>query len=271
MNDKKFALLIDADNTSFNYMSTIIKELTNEGIITIKRIYGDWTNPTLDGWKKVLLENSILPIQQYSYTTGKNATDSAMIIDAMDILYSGNVEGFCLVSSDSDFTRLAARLRESGMVVIGMGRKHTPKPFVVSCNQFKYLDLISIDSSVEQIQMDTSILPKKINQNNPTTNTETLEEGTNSEVGNIDSSITSDLKKLVEDTIRECIRESDDEWVLVSQLGTLLKKRYSDFDCRNFGYSKMTTLLESIGFHLKKTKNPNNKSNPNGFECFVQI
>ena len=222
-----------------------------------------------------MLENSILPIQQYSYTIGKNATDSAMIIDAMDILYSENVEGFCLVSSDSDFTRLAARLRESGMVVIGMGKKQTPKPFVAACNQFKYLDLISTDNDkenqAEQIKMDESILSEETDKNNPTPNTEVLEKDTNSDVRVIDSSTDSDLKKMIEDAIRECIGDSDDEWILVSQLGILLKKRHSDFDCRNFGYSKMTTLLESTGFTLKKYKNPNNKSNPNGLECYVKI
>ena len=142
-NDKRFAVLIDADNVSDRYIKNIMDELANEGIVTYKRIYGDWTKPALASWKNVLLNHSITPIQQYSYTIGKNATDSAMIIDAMDILYSGNVEGFCIVSSDSDFTRLASRLRESGMYVIGMGERKTPQPFVNACNRFKYLEVIS--------------------------------------------------------------------------------------------------------------------------------
>ncbi|MBQ2084406.1 MAG: NYN domain-containing protein, partial [Firmicutes bacterium] len=137
--DKRFAVLIDADNISDRYIKTILDEMAGEGEVTYKRIYGDWTKPALAPWKKVLLEYSVTPIQQYSYTTGKNATDSAMIIDAMDILYSGNVEGFCLVTSDSDFTRLASRLRESGMLVVGMGEKKTPKAFTTACNKFKYL------------------------------------------------------------------------------------------------------------------------------------
>ena len=127
-NELKFAVLIDADNISDKYIKIILEETANNGVATYKRIYGDWTSPQLSSWKNVLLDNSIIPMQQYSYTTGKNATDSAMIIDAMDILYSGTVDGFCIASSDSDFTRLAARLRESGMQVIGMGESKTPQP-----------------------------------------------------------------------------------------------------------------------------------------------
>lgn len=140
--DRRFAILIDADNISDKYITVILNEVANAGIATYKRIYGDWTSQRLASWKNCLLENSISPMQQYSYTYGKSATDSAMIIDAMDILYSGNVDGFAIVSSDSDFTRLAARLRESGMLVIGMGEQKTPQPFISACNQFKYLDLL---------------------------------------------------------------------------------------------------------------------------------
>ena len=128
--EKRFAVLIDADNVSAKYIKYILDEITNYGVATYKRIYGDWTKTNTSSWKDVLLENSVTPIQQYGYTVGKNATDSAMIIDAMDILYSGNVEGFCIVSSDSDFTKLSSRLRESGMLVVGMGEKKTPKPFI---------------------------------------------------------------------------------------------------------------------------------------------
>lgn len=140
--EPRFAILIDADNISEKYIKIILDEVSNAGVATYKRIYGDWTSQRLVSWKNCLLENSIIPIQQYSYTYGKSATDSAMIIDAMDILYSGNVDGFAIVSSDSDFTRLAARLRESGMQVIGMGEQKTPEPFISACNQFKYLDLL---------------------------------------------------------------------------------------------------------------------------------
>ena len=141
--DKKIAVLIDADNVSDKYIKYIIDEISNHGTPTYKRIYGDWTKPQLASWKNVLLNYSISPIQQYSYTTGKNSTDAALIIDAMDILYSNNVDGFCIVSSDSDFTKLAARLREAGMYVIGMGEKKTPTPFISACEKFKYLEVLA--------------------------------------------------------------------------------------------------------------------------------
>ena len=146
----RFAVLIDADNVSEKYIKVILDEISNAGVATYKRIYGDWTSPRLASWKSCLLDHSIIPMQQYSYTYGKNATDSAMIIDAMDILYSGTVDGFAIVSSDSDFTRLVARLRESGMVVIGMGEQKTPKPFISACNQFKYLDLLYARQQLEE-------------------------------------------------------------------------------------------------------------------------
>ena len=141
--DKKIAVLIDADNVSDKYIKYIFDEISNHGTPTYKRIYGDWTKPQLAPWKTVLLNYSITPIQQFSYTTGKNATDAALIIDAMDILYSNNVDGFCIVSSDSDFTKLAARLREAGMYVIGMGEKKTPSPFIAACEKFKYLEVLA--------------------------------------------------------------------------------------------------------------------------------
>src|SRR5664280_1925360 len=141
--DRKIAVLIDADNVSEKYIKYIIDEISNHGTPTYKRIYGDWTKPQLGSWKSVLLNYSITPIQQYSYTTGKNATDAALIIDAMDILYSKNVDGFCIVSSDSDFTKLAARLREAGMYVIGMGERKTPTPFISACEKFKYLEVLA--------------------------------------------------------------------------------------------------------------------------------
>lgn len=152
--DLRFAILIDADNISDKYVKIILDEVANSGVATYKRIYGDWTSQRLASWKNVLLENSIIPMQQYSYTYGKSSTDSAMIIDAMDILYSGHVDGFAIVSSDSDFTRLAARLRESGMQVIGMGEQKTPEPFISACNQFKYLDLLYAARKAEEAEED---------------------------------------------------------------------------------------------------------------------
>ena len=159
MQDLKLAVLIDADNISPKYVKVILDEAASFGVATCKRIYGDWSDVRLKSWKDVLLNNSIIPIQQYGYTTGKNATDSAMIIDAMDLLYSGSVDGFCIVSSDSDFTRLAARLREAGKLVIGMGESKALGPFVKACDQFKYLDLILDHGSNEENPQDSAAPP----------------------------------------------------------------------------------------------------------------
>ena len=156
MQELKLAVRIDADNISPKYVKVILDEAASFGVAACKRIYGDWSDARLKSWKDVLLNNSIIPIQQYSYTTGKNATDSAMIIDAMDLLYAGNVDGFCIVSSDSDFTRLAARLREAGKLVIGMGESKALGPFVKACDQFKYLDLILEHGGSEDASADST-------------------------------------------------------------------------------------------------------------------
>src|SRR3954454_8451715 len=148
MTDDKLAVLIDADNVPYANVKEMLEEISKNGTPTIKRIYADWTKPTLSGWKNVLLENAITPIQQYSYTSGKNSSDSALIIDAMDILYSGKVDGFCIVSSDSDFTRLAIRLREAGMKVIGFGEKKTPVPFISACDKFIYIEILASETGV---------------------------------------------------------------------------------------------------------------------------
>ncbi len=207
--ERRFAVLIDADNVSPKYIKYIMDEVSDMGIATYKRIYGDWTDTTKRGWKDVMLEWSINPIQQYSYTFGKNATDSAMIIDAMDILYSGNVEGFCLVSSDSDFTKLAQRLREDGMFVLGMGEKKTPTPFVKACDTFKILEVIASEEiSKEQI---TSL---------------------------------EDIEGAVEKIITE--NNNLGKPTGIAEVGSVLAKKFSDFDVRNFGYSKLSTFLESL-------------------------
>lgn len=215
--DKRFAVLIDADNVSEKYIKPILDELSNDGTITYKRIYGDWTRPALGSWKSSLLNHSITPIQQYSYTTGKNATDSAMIIDAMDILYSGNVDGFCIVSSDSDFTRLAARLRESGMYVIGMGEKKTPTPFISACNRFVYLEILANGDSNEK---------------------ETVPE---EQYEGIDiKTITKALLTIINEI------SDEDGWASMSEVGNILLKRYPGFDVRNFGFQKLTPFIKSL-------------------------
>src|SRR3954463_8023136 len=156
--DLRLAVLIDADNVPYANVKQMMEEIAKYGNPTFKRIYADWTKPTVSGWKGVLLENAITPIQQYSYTTGKNSSDSALIIDAMDILYSEKVDGFCIVSSDSDFTRLAIRLREAGMKVIGIGEKKTPLPFITACDKFVYIEILkaAAQTSNEPATTETS-------------------------------------------------------------------------------------------------------------------
>lgn len=209
--EMRYAVLIDADNVAPKYTKNILDELSNYGIATYKRVYGDWTRSNLAGWKNMALDNAITPVQQYSYTTGKNATDSAMIIDAMDILYSDNVDGFCIVSSDSDFTRLAIRLRESGKHVIGMGEKKTPKPFSTACNSFKYLEILA----EEEVQTNDSDRVEM---------------------------------KTLESAIIRIIAENAnlEEEINIGELGSRLQGRYPDFDVRNYGYSKFSQFLKDF-------------------------
>lgn len=228
LNDRRIAVLIDADNVSDRYIQPLLDEVARSGIITYKRIYGDWTKPSLGAWKTVLLNHSITPIQQYSYTTGKNATDSAMIIDAMDILYGGRVDGFCIVSSDSDFTRLAARLRESGMFILGMGERKTPKPFIAACNQFKYLEVLLSAESEETHE----------------TGPEPIAVTTTPQKNNADRAA---LRALRRDLFTIVAETSDDEgWAPLSAVGNLLTKRRPDFDTRNYGERKLSALIVKL-------------------------
>lgn len=225
-NDLKLAVLIDADNIPYSNIKGMLDEIAKLGIPTIKRIYGDWTKPTVSGWKPALLEHAITPIQQYSYTSGKNATDSAMIIDAMDILHSQKVDGFCLVSSDSDFTRLATRLRESGMLVIGIGEKKTPKPFIVACDKFIYIEIIGTKEITKTKKVTTS----------------TQIEAT--KVDSIDNKFIQLLKSSVEDIA------DDNGWAFLAEVGSLIIKKKPDFDPRNYGFSKLTPLIKSLHKHF---------------------
>ena len=249
--DRRFAILIDADNVSDTYIEIILDEVSNLGVATYKRIYGDWTSPRLGSWKTCLLDNSIIPMQQYSYTYGKNATDSAMIIDAMDILYSGNVDGFAIVSSDSDFTRLAARLRESGMYVIGMGEQKTPKPFISACNQFKYLDLLysSKNSGAEGEGAHGGGAAD-----------ESEDDAAELEFGQMTRADRRRHMKMIRENIGAIIDQfsDDDGWVSLGLLGDQLGKRLPDFDVRNYGYKKLRPFLKSLGVY--EFKEPSEES-----------
>ncbi|WP_422486455.1 NYN domain-containing protein [Gudongella sp. DL1XJH-153] len=249
MEEKRFAVLIDADNVSSKYIKYILDETANYGVATYKRIYGDWTKPNTVAWKEVLLENSVTPVQQYSYTVGKNATDAAMIIDAMDILYSGYVDGYCIVSSDSDFTKLSSRLRESGMMVIGMGERKTPKPFIASCNLFKYLDVLA-ESEKQTMGMQDygEIGAKKVNgQQKKKEQSSAFDE---TEKGMTDINV-------IKLAIKKMLNEADatDQRMNMGEIGNRLAKRYPDFDVRNYGDTKLSKFLKKMDFlQIEKDK-----------------
>jgi uncharacterized protein (TIGR00288 family) len=228
----KLAVLVDADNTQASIIDGLLAEVAKYGVASVKRIYGDWTNTNLRSWKDKLLEYAIQPIQQFAYTTGKNATDSAMIIDAMDLLYTENLDGFCIVSSDSDFTRIAARLREDGKLVLGFGQKKTPKPFVAACDKFIY--------------------------------TEILREGEEESHGReAPKSNTVELKgdKRVASLLRSAVEDAADEfgWAYLGSVGTYIANRQPEFDPRNYGYKKLGDLIKASGlFEIDERDNPYN-------------
>ena len=253
--DRRFAVLIDADNVSDKYIKIILDEVSNQGVATYKRIYGNWTSSNMNSWKTVLLDHSITPIQQYSYTTGKNATDSAMIIDAMDILYSGKVEGFCLVSSDSDFTRLASRLREGGMTVIGMGEKKTPKPFIAACNLFRYLDVLAAQPEPAD-QEPPEAAPPAQPPAQPAPAPEKARAAKAKQPRKKAAPKEDPQLTAMRQAIRAIVAEQSDEddWLAVSMIGNLLVKRYPDFDVRNFGFSKLTPFVKSLGIFEVRTE-----------------
>lgn len=226
--DLKLAVLIDADNVPYSNVKGMMEEITKFGTPTTKRIYADWTKPNANGWKSVLLEHAITPIQQYSYTVGKNSSDSALIIDAMDLLYSGKLDGFCIVSSDSDFTRLAIRLRESGMKVIGIGEKKTPNSFIVACDRFIYLEVL--DGATQKKKPKVAVTDTK----------KSVEKPTEKALHKIDKATI----ELIEATIEDI--EDDDGWAFLGDVGNLIVKKKPEFDPRNYGFSKLTPMLKSL-------------------------
>lgn len=209
-NNLQIAVLIDADNIPYKSIKGILEEVTRYGTPTIKRIYGDWTNQRLSGWKPLLLENAISPIQQYGYTTGKNATDSALIIDAMDMLYTKQIDGFCLVSSDSDFTRLATRLREAGKWVLGVGERKTPSPFIVACDKFVYIEVIDENNKANLLRGKDK----------------------------------TELVRLITSSINDSADDSG--YAFLADVGNSMMRKQPDFDPRNYGYFKLTPLLKDL-------------------------
>ncbi|KXS40242.1 MAG: hypothetical protein AWU59_2620 [Methanolobus sp. T82-4] len=235
--DDKLAVLIDADNAQPSIIEGLMDEIAIYGIASVRRIYGDWTTPNLTPWKHTLLEHSIQPIQQFAYTSGKNATDSALIIDAMDLLYTEKLDGFCIVSSDSDFTRLSQRIREAGLTVYGFGEKKTPVAFIAACDKFIY----------------TENLRKEDDEVEDTISSPTGKWSTNELKG--DSRLVNLLRNAVEDSA------NDDGWALLAEVGGNLIKRSPDFDPRNYGYKKLGDLVEATNlFEIdKKSQNGSGK------------
>ncbi|MCL1991670.1 MAG: NYN domain-containing protein [Spirochaetes bacterium] len=226
----KLAVLIDADNTQPAIIEGLLNEVAKYGVASVKRIYGDWTSNHLRSWKEKLLEFAIQPIQQFSYTSGKNATDSAMIIDAMDLLYSERLDGFCIVSSDSDFTRLAARMRESGRMVYGFGEKKTPRAFVSVCDKFIYTEILKDMEDEDDAQPASK--SKKV------------------------FTINKELLKLLRDSVEDTADESG--WAYLGGVGQKINNRSTDFDPRNYGFKKLGDLFRAIPqFEIEEQPRPN--------------
>ena len=286
----RLAVLIDADNASRTAMRDVMSEITVYGTPTIKRIYGDWTTPNMASWKPILLENAITPIQQYSYTTGKNATDSAMIIDAMDILYTGECDGFVLVSSDSDFTRLATRLREAGKKVIGVGEKKTPNPFIVACDKFIYIEVIRAAAKTKSAQPPEPEQPEPAPQKAPAPARQEPSAAPaesakpagkkrkkkrppeaaapapapEPEPAPVQEPPQQRVPRKVQDLIASAVDMIADEdgYAFMGELGNLLNRQQPDFDPRNYGFSKLTQLIKSLDrfeVDVRQTSNPHTK------------
>jgi uncharacterized LabA/DUF88 family protein len=234
-NSARLAVLIDADNAQPSITEGLLAEVAKFGTAHVKRAYGDWTGTNLKGWKEHLLEQSIQPVQQFAYTRGKNATDAAMVIDAMDLLYSGRFDGFCIVSSDSDFTRLAARLRESGLTVYGFGERKTPKPFVAACDKFIYIE--NLNGGDDGTTADPEAKPGR---RAPATAAELK----------ADTTLVNLLRNAVE------AASDDDGWAPLASIGNIVTNQRPDFDSRSYGYPKLSDLLKATSVFMIERRSP---------------
>ncbi len=254
-NDVRLAVLIDADNVPPHNVQSMMEEIARYGTPTIKRIYGDWTRPSLTQWKSHLLDHAISPIQQFSYTSGKNSTDSALIIDAMDILYAGTVDGFCLVSSDSDFTRLATRLREAGKIVYGMGEMKTPNPFIAACDRFIFLEVLQRNQDDATAEAKESEPRKAVSPQESSRYRQRSPKG-KSAINKIDRKLINLISSSIKDV------EDDNGWAFLAEVGNMINKKQPSFDSRNYGFDKLTNLVKSIDkfeVQMRDTGNPNVK------------
>lgn len=247
----RLAVLIDADNARASLVEPLLREVAKYGTAHVKRVYGDWTEPNLKSWKNQLNKFAIQPIQQFRYTVGKNATDSSLIIDAMDLLYTQNFDGFCIVSSDSDFTRLACRIRESGLLVYGFGEEKTPEPFVKACDKFIYTEILE-EPEAEKFNNSSELASTELNSSSPASHTDPSKSATNKDSkGSIQKN-----KKLVNLLVDayEAIAGEDD-WAHLGPMGAQLTKLSPSFDSRNYGYKKLGELISAVGlFEIRKTQ-----------------
>ena len=255
---EKIAVLIDAENVSTKYIKLIMDEVSDYGIATYKRVYGDFSSPGVMAWQDKLIEYAMMPVFQFNYTRGKNASDSALIIDAMDILYSGRVSGFCLVTSDSDFTKLAIRLREAGMLVIGMGEKKTPPSLVAACESFKFLDLL-YQENAKNNERNKARAAKQEGGKKEVEEPKKKEQEEKTEVNNIPTKeeVGVEIAAIIDS------RSDEDEWINLSEIGNMLLKRIPGFDPRHYNFSKLGKLIKSYDFleiNTKRNPNPNDKS-----------
>jgi uncharacterized LabA/DUF88 family protein len=258
LNNLRLAVLIDAENVPRNCIKNVMEEIAIYGTPTIKRIYGDWTSPTVSGWKLSLLEHAIPPIQQYSYTTGKNSSDSAMIIDAMDILYSEKTDGFVIVSSDSDFTRLAIRLREAGQRVIGIGERKTPNAFIAACDKFTYIEVIRAGG--EESMLDLESLTGENGENGQKAQTLQREKSYHQQPRQRGVNVPDAIVQLIADSVADLAGDSGA--VFMGELGNLILKKQPDFDHRNYGYMSLSAMIKSIDrfkIDFRQTTDPNIK------------
>ena len=257
LNNLRLAVLIDAENVPRHSIKSIMEEVAIYGTPTIKRIYGDWTNPSIAGWKHSLLENAITPIQQYSYTTGKNSSDSAMIIDAMDILYTERTDGFVIVSSDSDFTRLAIRLREAGQRVIGIGERKTPSAFIAACDKFIYIEVIYANTEEAQGDQDETRGDQDDSGAKADANRRKRQHISSNQRG---VKIPDETIQLIADSVADIA--GDDGVVFMGELGNLILKKQPDFDHRSYGYMSLSAMIKSIDrfeIEFRQTADPNIK------------
>lgn len=236
---KKLAVLIDADNSSINSIDLILEEVAKFGIASVKRIYGDWSSETLKNWRNILLPNAITPIQQFAYTSGKDATDMMLIIDAMDLLYSGSLDGFCIISSDSDFTPLASRIRESGLIVYGFGKKSTPDAFLKACDKFIYVENLFEDNK-------SSTIEKK--KNDKANNEQSIPEANTTKKIQADKDVDTIIDRTTLNLIYKAVKDNSDDngWANLSTVGQYISMVKPDFDSRNYGRAKLSGLIKML-------------------------